>query len=263
MPSPTWEDYLAFAEALAAAAAQEILPHFRTRLAVDNKLDRGFDPVTEADRAGERAMRAMIEARFPDHGIIGEEYGVKEGRSPFSWILDPVDGTRSFVFGMTTWTTLIALAHEGKPIVGLMHQPYVGESFMGSPAGSLHRRHGKTMPLSVNPAPAVDQALGSTTGPHLYCSERQKRGLAAMQAGLKAIRYDADAYFFCLLAAGQIDISMDAGLAPYDIAPLIPIIEGAGGIVTTWDGGSAASGGDILAAASPGLHAEAMTLLAG
>lgn len=263
MPSQSWEEYLDFAEALAAAAAREILPHFRTRLRIDNKLKQGFDPVTEADRAGERVMRAMIEARFPDHGIVGEEYGVKEGRSEFSWILDPVDGTRSFVFGMATWTTLIALAQADRPVIGLMHQPYVGESFMGSPSGSLHRRHGRATPLAVNPAPSLDEALGSTTGPHLYRSARQRRALSAMQTGLRAIRYDADAYFFCLLAAGQIDIAMDAGLAAHDIAPLIPIIEGAGGIVTTWDGGSAARGGDILAAASPALHAEAMTLLAG
>jgi myo-inositol-1(or 4)-monophosphatase len=208
-------------------------------------------------------MRAMIEARFPDHGIVGEEYGVKEGRDPFSWILDPVDGTRSFIFGTPTWTTLIALAHEKRPVVGVMHQPYVGESFLGSPSGSFHRRAGEARRLAVNPATSLGQALGTTTGPHLYRSDRQRKGLAAMQARLKAIRYDADAYFFCLLAAGQIDIALDAGLAAYDIAPLIPIIEGAGGIVTTWDGASAASGGDILAAASPSLQAEAMSLLAG
>lgn len=261
--SLTWEDYVVFAQQLAKAAGAEILPHFRTRPAMDNKLEAGFDPVTEADRAGERAMRAMIEERFPDHGIVGEEYGIKEGRSELTWILDPVDGTRSFVFGMTSWTTLIGLLRDGRPMVGLMHQPFVGESFIGSPTGSYLKRGDASAKLRVNPAVSLSLALGATTAPNLYRSERQQRFLAAMRERLRMMRYDGDAYFFCLLAAGQIDIAIDAGLAPYDIAPLIPIIEGAGGIVTTWDGRDAAEGGDILAAASPALHEEASALLGG
>ncbi len=261
-PSSDWNGYVAFAEELAKAAAAEILPHFRTRPAMDNKLEAGFDPVTEADRAGERAMRTMIEARFPDHGIVGEEYGIKEARSDLTWILDPVDGTRSFVFGMTSWTTLIGLLRNGRPMIGLMHQPFVGESFIGSPSGSFLKRGEVSARLRVSPAASLSQALGTTTAPHLYRSARQLRFLSAMRDRLRMIRYDGDAYFFCLLAAGQIDIAMDAGLAPYDIAPLIPIIEGAGGIVTTWDGRDAAEGGDILAAASPALHEEAKALLA-
>jgi len=260
-PERSWETYVAFAIELAEAAGASILPHFRTRPAMDNKLEAGFDPVTEADRAAERAMRAMIEERFPDHGIIGEEYGPKEARSDLTWILDPVDGTRSFVFGTASWATLIGLLQNGRPVVGLMHQPFIAETFVGSPQGSFLKRAGTSLRLKVNPAPSLSQSLGTTTAPHLYRSARQARFLAAMRERLRMIRYDGDAYFFCLLAAGQIDIAMDAGLAPYDIAPLIPIIEGAGGVVTTWDGGDAAEGGDIIAAASLALHEEARALL--
>jgi myo-inositol-1(or 4)-monophosphatase len=256
-----WESFLGFAEQLADAAAAAILPHFRTRPAMENKPAVDFDPVTEADRGAERAMRALIEERYPDHGILGEEYGPKPARSAFTWVLDPIDGTRSFVCGATSWTTLIGLRHGATPVVGLMNQPYVEERFLGSPLGSFLRNRGGLRRLAVSPAPRLAESIGTTTAPHLYRSPRQAGFLAAIRERLRFMRYDGDAYFFCLLAAGQIDIALDAGLAPYDIAPLVPIIEGAGGIVTTWDGGSAAEGGDIIAAASPALYEEARALI--
>ncbi|MFW6077652.1 MAG: histidinol-phosphatase [Hyphomicrobiales bacterium] len=256
-----WQDYARFAEELAAAAGREILPHFRTRPDMDNKLATGFDPVTAADRAGERAMRALIEARFPDHGIVGEEYGDAPGRSPFTWVLDPVDGTRSFVCGMTSWATLVGLTYEGRPMVGVMHQPYVDEFFVGAPGTSLFKHAGRTTKLVTSSTASLPDAIATTTAPHLYRSERQGRFLAAVNSAVRFMRYDGDAYFFCMLAAGQIDLALDAGLQPYDIAALIPIIEGAGGVVATWDGGTAADGGDILAAANRSLFDQASALL--
>ena len=256
-----WQHYARFAEMLAVAAAGEIIPHFRTRPGMDNKLDSGFDPVTAADRAGERAMRALIESTFPDHGIVGEEYGDRPARSPFTWILDPVDGTRSFVCGMTSWATLVGLAYEGRPMVGVMHQPYVGEIFSGSPAGSFLKHAGRIARLSTSPTASLASSIATTTAPRLYRSERQKNFLEAVNQAVRFMRYDGDSYFFCMLAAGQIDLALDAGLQPYDIAPLLPIIEGAGGVVATWDGDCAAGGGDILAAANPELFDQAKALL--
>ncbi len=258
---PDIEDYVRFAEALAAAAADEILLHFRTRPSMDNKLAEGFDPVTEADRAGERAMRAMIEGRFPDHGILGEEYGAKPARSPYNWVLDPVDGTRSFVCGLMTWTTLVGLTYESRPIVGVMHQPHIGETFVGSAGGTFLKHGGRARRLAVAPAPSLDQAIATTTGPDFYRTQRQRRFLAALRRSVRFMRYDGDAYFFSLVAAGQIDVAIDSGLQPYDIAALVPIVEGAGGIVCTWDGGSAAGGGDIIAATSQALLDQATALV--
>ena len=260
-PDKDWQAYARFAEHLAEAAAREIMPFFRTRPDMDNKLASGFDPVTAADRAGERAMRELIESTFPDHGIVGEEYGERPARSAFTWILDPVDGTRSFVCGMTSWATLVGLIFEGRPTVGVMHQPYVGEMFVGTPQGSIFKHAGRSSPLLTSRTASLAEAIATTTAPHLYRSQRQSRFLAAVNEAVRFMRYDGDSYFFCMLAAGQIDLAIDAGLQSYDIAALIPIIEGAGGIVATWDGGQAAGGGDILAAANRTLFDQAIALL--
>lgn len=255
------EDLLAFALELADASAAAILPHFRRNGAVENKLAGGFDPVTEADRAGELAMRRLIEVKFPDHGILGEEFAPKPAKSSLTWILDPVDGTRSFVFGLMTWTTLIGLFEDGEPVAGVVNQPYVGERFYGSASGAHWQRGDLVEPLFVRPARNLASALISTTAPALYKTEREAEFLSRMISASRSVRYDADAYFFCLLAAGHIDVALDAGLQSYDIAPLVPIIEAAGGVVTTWDRQPAANGGNIIAAASPQLYEEALSLL--
>lgn len=252
----------AFTLALAQAGSAAILPWFRTSVSIENKDAGGFDPVTEADRAAEQAMRTMIEETYPDDGIDGEEFGIKPSRSGRRWILDPVDGTRSFICGIPTWMTLIALVDGETVVTGAAHQAFVGETFVGSRKGAFSCRGGARTVLTAKAAPTLALARGGTTNPRLYRQPEKQRVYDALGATLRNLRHDADAYFFCMVAAGQMDLAIDTGLKSYDIAALIPIIEGAGGCVTTWTGGSALDGGDILATASPGLHEEALALIA-
>lgn len=251
-----------FALQLADASAEAILPYFRKEIEIDVKSGVVWDPVTEGDRAGERIMRQMIEARFPDHGIHGEEYGLKPSRSGFTWVLDPVDGTRAFISGMPTWATLIGLNFEDRPVVGVMNQPFVGETFYGNPEGAWSVHRGTTRKLKVRAARLLAQSTFTTTAPELYRSDAEKDVLKRLTAAARLTRYGGDAYFFCVLAAGQTDLAIDAHMEPYDIAPLIPIIEGAGGIVTTWERQPAAKGGNVIAASSPELYEEALTVIA-
>ena len=165
MTQADWTDLTRFAVALAQASASEILPFFRRNTAVEVKDGPVWDPVTEGDRAGERIIRRMIEERYPDHGIHGEEYGTKEARSGFTWILDPVDGTRSFVCGMPTWATLIGLSYEGRPVVGLMNQPVVGDMFYGSPEGAWHDYRGAVTAIRTRSGVPLARASIGTTAP--------------------------------------------------------------------------------------------------
>jgi histidinol phosphatase-like enzyme (inositol monophosphatase family) len=256
------EEYWNFALELAHASAQAILPHFRRLTEVENKDHLDFDPVTVADRAGEARMRKLIEERFPDHGIIGEEYGNKETRSGYSWVLDPIDGTKSFVIGFPAWATLIGLMHEGRPQIGLMNQPYIGETFIGSRhAGTFLIRGERRAPLRVSPTKQLSNANAGTIGPERYKANSQIAGLKSITSGVRMIRYGGDAYFYCLLASGLLDIAMDADLQPYDIIPLIPIVEGAGGHIGTWTRGDPARGGNILSASTEALFEEALAVI--
>jgi histidinol phosphatase-like enzyme (inositol monophosphatase family) len=261
MSAPNWTELTQFALELARVSAGEILPFFRREIEVDVKAGVVWDPVTEADRAGERIMRAMIEERYPDHGIHGEEYGLKASRSGLTWVLDPVDGTRAFISGMPTWATLIGLNFEDRPMIGVMNQPFVGETFYGNPDGAWSLYQGTLRKLATRAARPLAQATFTTTAPELYRSEAEKDVLKRLNQAARLTRYGGDAYFFCVLAAGQVDLALDAHMEPYDIAPLIPIIEGAGGIVTTWECGNAAKGGNVVAASSTALHAEALEVI--
>jgi histidinol phosphatase-like enzyme (inositol monophosphatase family) len=261
--SPDWPQLSRFAIALAEAAAVEILPFFRRNTPVDVKDGPVWDPVTEGDRAGERAIRAMIEAHYPDHGIIGEEYGLKDARSGFTWILDPIDGTRSFVCGMPTWATLIGLSFEDRPVLGLMNQPFVGDLFHGSPEGAWLTHRGDTQPIRTRTGVALAQATIGTTAPELYRSEQGQAAFQRLRTSATMTRYGGDCYFFAVMAAGHIDIAMDAGLQPYDIAPLLPIVAGAGGAYAEWTGGDPAKGGNVITAGSAALLDEALGVLAG
>ena len=256
-----WNNLAAFAHGLAKRAGEKILPHFREPGLVDNKQHGGFDPVTEADRSGEQAMRELIEETYPDHGITGEEFAAKPAKSGFNWVLDPIDGTRSFICGMPTWTTLIGLTLEGKAVLGVVSQPFIGEVFVGGPFGSWSKHGSVERRLAVRPAAGIGEAVLTTVAPEIYRSERQRRVLEDMRRQVRMTRFGGDAYFFAMLAAGFVDIAMDAGLASYDVAALVPIVQGAGGIITTWDGLDATDGGDIVAAASPELHAAALAIM--
>jgi myo-inositol-1(or 4)-monophosphatase len=259
--TPDWLELSRFAIQLARAAEAEILPHFRRNVAVDVKTGPVFDPVTEGDRAGERIIRRMIEESYPDHGIHGEEYGEKPSRSGFTWVLDPVDGTRAFICGMPTWATLIALTHEGEPLLGVMNQPYVGELFYGTPEGAWLMYRGETKPIRARQGVALKDATAGTTAPELYRSPRDAAAFARLQKAARMVRFGGDAYFFAVLAAGHLDIALDAALQPYDIAALIPIIKGAGGAVGSWDGGNPARGGNVITAGSQTLLEEAIAVM--
>ncbi len=261
MQTPDWAELTRFAIALAEASAAEILPYFRRNTAVDVKDGPVWDPVTEGDRAGERIIRNMIEERYPDHGIHGEEFGIKEARAPFTWVLDPVDGTRSFVCGMPTWATLIGLSYEGRPAVGLMNQPVVGDMFYGSPEGAWHDYRGQTSHIASRKNVSLSRASIGTTAPELYRSEENQRRFQALKARAQLTRYGGDAYFFCMMAAGHIDIAMDCGLQPYDITPLLPIVTGAGGFAAEWTGGDMSKGGNVITAGSRALLDEAMDIM--
>jgi myo-inositol-1(or 4)-monophosphatase len=247
-----------FALTLAEASAKVILPQFRKNIAIEVKAGETWDPVTEADKSAERMIRELIEKKYPNHGIIGEEYGTKVGTSAYSWVLDPIDGTRAFVIGMPTWTTLIGLYRDGQPLLGLMNQPFVGELFYGNPEGAWHIHHGKTLALKVRSAVPLAKASAGTTSPHLY---DKHPNFERLRKSVTSMRYGGDAYFFSLVAAGQLDIAMDPGLQIYDMAALIPIIKGAGGVVGTWSDNDPTQGGNVIAASSQAVLDEVRALM--
>jgi myo-inositol-1(or 4)-monophosphatase len=260
-PSVTVIDFAAFIEKLATVSGETILPFFRTSLGVDNKkAGREFDPVTEADRAAEAAMRRLISTNFPQHGIIGEEFGDERADAEYVWVLDPIDGTKSFIGGFPVWGTLIALMHHGQPAFGMMHQPFIRERFTGDIGSARYRGPAGERKLSVRRCAALSEATLYTTTP-LLMSEAERAVFVGVEQKVRLSRYGGDCYAYCMLAAGHVDLVIEAGLNSYDIAALVPIITGAGGIVTTWDGGPAHRGGNIIAAGDPRMHDAAMKLL--
>ena len=254
---------ISLAHALADAARGPTLDHFRTTaLGIDNKADpQGrFDPVTAADRAAEVAIRDHLAATRPEDGILGEEFAPTSSRSGLTWIIDPIDGTRSYMSGTPTWGVLIGLADAEGPFLGVIDQPYIGERFIGGLGQAQVTGPMGTAPLRCRaPRPLADAVLFSTF-PEVG-TPAEGAAFARVAAQAKLTRYGLDCYAYGLLAAGHIDLVIEAGLQPYDIAAPMAVIEAAGGVVTTWQGGDAASGGQILAASSPDLHAEAMALL--
>jgi myo-inositol-1(or 4)-monophosphatase len=255
-------DFAVFVDQLANAAGEAIRPFFRTALGVENKGKAGtFDPVTEADRAGETAMRALIRKTFPAHGIIGEEFGSDRADAPYVWVLDPIDGTKSFIAGMPVWGILIGLLKDGVPVYGMMHQPFIGERFTGDGATARYRGPAGERRLSVRSCAALKEAVVFTTSP-LLMSDSERMRFQKVERAARLSRYGGDCYSYCMVAAGYADVVIETGLQPYDVLPLIPIIEGAGGIVTTWDGGSALKGGRVIVAGDRRVHEQALKLLA-
>jgi myo-inositol-1(or 4)-monophosphatase len=255
-------DFAAFVDQLATASGEAIRPFFRTSLGVEDKGSAsGFDPVTAADRAAENAMRALIKRTFPAHGIIGEEYGNERPDAEYIWVLDPIDGTKSFISGMPAWGSLIALAHHGEPVFGMMHQPFIGERFTGDGRAARYRGPAGERALHVRPCASLKEAVLFTTSPRVMPAD-DRNAFGRVEDMVRLSRYGGDCYAYCMLAAGHVDLVIESGLKPFDIMALIPIIEGAGGIVTNWQGGSAAAGGQIIAAGDKRVHQAAMTMLA-
>jgi myo-inositol-1(or 4)-monophosphatase len=255
-------DFASFVDHLAGASGETILPFFRTALAVDNKKTGGFDPVTAADRAAEQAMRALIRQNFPDHGVVGEEYGAEHTDAEYVWVLDPIDGTKSFITGMVAWGTLIGLMRFGEPVFGMMNQPFTGEKFSGDGGAASYRGPAGSRDLHVRSCTSLEGAILSTTSP-LLMNESDRAAFGRIENKVKLSRYGGDCYAYCMLAAGLIDLIIETEIKPYDIVPLIPVITGAGGIVTTWENGPAQDGGRIVAAGDARVHAAALEMLKG
>ena len=258
------QSMLAFAHQLADAAAQVTLRHFRQPVEVDNKLQgNDFDPVTIADKAAEEAMRELIRTQYPAHGIYGEEHGLEAGSSDLTWVLDPIDGTRAFISGLPIWGILIALYDGERPIVGIMDQPFTGERYFACGRGgvSMLRYKGTDTKLATSSCEQLSDAIMMSTAPDMFDSS-ETNVHQKLAGAVKLMRYGGDCYAYCLLAAGHIDLVIESGLSAYDIQALIPVIENAGGMVTDWSGETAVNGGQIVAAATPAIHHQALEVLA-
>src|SRR5215510_3734363 len=242
-------DFSAFVNELATVSGETILPFFRTALSIEDKgRHGGFDPVTAADHAAEKAMRTLIRRTFPDLGIIGEEYGKERPDSEYVWVLDPIDGTKSFIAGMPVWGTLIALLRSGEPVFGMMNQPFMRECFSGDGGKAQYRGPAGTRDLRVRACAALADAVLFTTSP-LLMSADERETFARVEQRVRLSRYGGDCYAYCMLAAGHVDLVIEAGLKPYDVLPLLPIIAGAGG--------------RIIAAGDKSVHAAALEVLGG
>lgn len=259
------KNYAAFAHRLADAARGETLPRFRSGAAVTDKAGAQFDPVTDADREAERVIADRVERTHPDHGVIGEEFGARRGAAPYRWIVDPVDGTRAFVCGAPTWTTLIALEYEKAPVLGLIDQPYTDERWIGDGDQTKFYRGTDGVMAQTSGLADISKARISTTDPRAdgYMSAAAVAGFARLAAASRLARFSMDAYAYALLAIGEIDIVAETSLQHYDYAALRPVVEGAGGVMTNWSGDPIGSddNGEALAAATPALHAAALEIL--
>jgi histidinol-phosphatase len=256
-------DFAVFVDQLATASGDAILPFFRTSLGVEDKGSAaGFDPVTAADRAAENAMRSLIKQNFPAHGIVGEEYGNERVNAEYVWVLDPIDGTKSFITGMPAWGTLIALTRGKEPVYGMMHQPFTGERFTGDGKAAHYRGPAGDRDLRVRPCAALSDAILLTTSP-LLMQPKDRAAFGRVEEKVRLSRYGGDCYAYCMLAAGHVDLVIETELNPFDIVALIPVVTGAGGVITAWDGGPATAGGRILAAGDARMHKAAMEVLKG
>lgn len=265
LPPKMLGELTGFVHTLAEASGRVIRRHFRAPLAVADKAGADgamYDPVTVADRDAEAAIRALIRERRPQDGLYGEEFGYEPGESGLTWVIDPIDGTRAFITGMPLWGTLIALYDGERPILGVMDQPWTGERFVGSRFGAeLHDRDGRR-PLRTRACAGLAEAALYSTHPDLFDGPAEKSAFDALAGRVRMTRYSGDCYAYCMLAAGCIDLVVESGLKPWDVQALIPIVEAAGGLMSGWQGESAAHGGRILVAGDARVHAEALAILA-
>lgn len=266
LPRATMEDLIRVAHLLADAARVATLKHFRLDIAAENKGFSGlasgaFDPVTAADRESEEAMRAILAAERPDDAILGEEFGATTGTSGLTWVLDPIDGTRGYISGTPTWGVLISVADASGPLYGLIEQPYIRERFEGGfGLAEVNGPSGKAA-LRTRQGRALQDAVLLSTYPEVGTAA-EYNGFRAVADKVRLVRYGMDCYGYALVAAGQVDLVIEAGLQAYDVQAPIAVIHAAGGVVTDWQGRPAHQGGRVLAAANAAIHAEALALLA-
>lgn len=253
----------AFLVELNAVAAGVILPLFRAEHSLENKGGPGgFDPVTAADRGAEGALRRRIAERFPQHGVIGEEYGEDRPDAELVWVIDPIDGTRAFIAGLPVWTTLIGLRYRGHPVLGSIGQPYIGELFIGHEGGSRLVTREKTTPLKVRPCPSLAEATIATTDGAIYLDVAEQQVWTDLRARARNARLGCDAYAYAMVAAGSIDLVVESGLKAWDVDAAIPVVTGAGGIVTNWSGDPVgAHGGQVAIAGDRACLDEALAVL--
>ena len=258
----------AFILQLHAAAGDVILPLFRADHGLENKASQGaYDPVTAADKGAEAAIRKLIGQHYPGHGVIGEEYGEDRPEAEFVWVLDPIDGTRAFVAGLPVWTTLIGLRYQGRPVLGLIGQSFLGESFVGSQAlGSRLVKGDQVTPLKTRPCPQLADAIIATTDTGLF-QPNEAAAWTQLRASSRLARTGCDAYAYAMVALGTMDLVIETGLKAWDIEAAIPVIEGAGGLVTDWRGQTIGPrpqdlGGQMLMAGTKACQETALGILA-
>jgi len=254
------------AHTLADLSEEVILRRFRRPIAVEDKgSPLGFDPVTAADRDAERVISRYLQRHHPSHSIVGEEHGSREGdgSSRLRWLIDPIDGTKAFIMGSPLWGTLIGLMDGNTPLLGMMNQPFTGERVWSTRTAAHWRTaDGRTRRIKTRACPKLEHAILTTTGPNLL-GDRDRKKFFEIAARARLTRYGGDCYGYCLLAGGHTDLVIETGLKPHDVVALIPIIERAGGRITTWEGAPAANGGRIVAAGDPALHVQALEMLNG
>jgi len=253
--------FASLARGLALAARGKTMPLFLEGCAADNKAgDETFDPVTEADRSAEQAMREIISRKHPDHGISGEEFGDTPGQGSLSWSLDPVDGTRSFICGLPTWVTLAALLDDGEPIMGLIDAPCLDELYLGVAGQTTVERAGRATTLTTSGCTSLAAARLSTTDPYLF-EGAQRPAFDKLHSASRTARFGHDGYAYARLAAGSLDLVVECGLKPHDYNALIPVVRGAGGVIGDWRGGNDFAAGNVIAAATPELFDAAVAVM--
>lgn len=245
-------------------AGQIALRMFRTAMVPDDKAaggPAGYDPVTEADRDIEKLLRSRLSERYPDHQIVGEEAGVSGPDGRYRWLIDPIDGTKSFVTGSPLWGILVGLIEDGRPIAGWMHQPYIGETFASVGGTATITRGDERRTLATRQGVGIAESVMYTTFPGMFTADDDRDAFARLTRAVRLTRFGGDCYAYCQLAMGHVDLVVEASLQPYDIVPLIPIVEGAGGVVTGRHGEPPVDGGFVIAAASRAIHEQALSVI--
>lgn len=260
---PAEPSFIDCAHVLADKAATAILPYFRRVLNVDNKNMHGdYDPVTIADRTAEKVISEYLADVFPDHGLEGEEFGYHRTGLRYKWVVDPIDGTRSFISGSPLWGTLIALLEETRPLLGMIDQPFTSERFWSDGQKtffSKDKSHEKI--LSARKCSNLDKAVLMTTDPYLFKADKERDAFNILRSNVQMTRYGGDCYSYALLASGLVDVILESGLKSYDVVALIPIINCAGGCITDWKGNTPINGGSILASGDMKLHEKILRFL--